>query len=217
MSMEDYIEQHIDEEPDYLRRLYRDANLQLLYTRMMSGHIQGRFLKMVTEMIKPKRVLEIGTYAGYATLCIADGLPDAGIIDTIEKDDELTEFIRGHFQGTPNERKIRLHIGDALKVIPILHSEGGKWDMVYIDGDKREYPAYYRLLLPMMKDGGWMLVDNTLWSGKVVEAAKGLRGQNKDPQLDALLEFNDIVSQDDRVEKLILPVRDGLTIIKIKG
>lgn len=210
----DYIERHIDPEPEYLRKLYHDASLRLLYTRMMSGHLQGRLLKMFTQMINPGRVLELGTYAGYATLCIAEGLRDDAVIDTVEIDDELETFILEHLGCTPLGSKISLHIGDAMEVVPALAARTGKWDMVFLDADKRQYPQYYTMLMPYVADGGWILADNTLWSGKVIEADQGHRGNRKDEQLDAIMQFNDMVAADPNVEKVILPLRDGLTIIR---
>ena len=209
--MEEYVERHIDPEPSHLKRLYRRANLRLLYTRMMSGHAQGRLLKMLTAMIRPGRVLEIGAYAGYATLCLAEGLTEGAVVDTVEIDDELEPFLREAFDDSPYAEKINLHIGNALDVVPSLAAKGLGWEMALIDADKRLYPEYYRMLLRVMKPGSWILADNTLWNGKVA-----LNGRSSDPQLQGILEFNDMVAADDRVEKVIIPMRDGLTLIHIK-
>lgn len=212
--MEDYIEAHIDAEPEYLRNLAHDAHLKLLYTRMMSGHQQGRFLKMLVEMINPRKVLEIGTYAGYATLCLAEGLPDGATIDTVEIDDELEGFIRRHFLNSPYASKIMLHIGDAMDIVPSLAHDSGQWDLVFLDADKRLYPEYYAMLKPLIKHGGWLVADNTLWGGKVVSAWEAATSNHNDRQLNGIMRFNEMVACDTDVEKVILPLRDGLTIIR---
>lgn len=215
--MEGYIGQHIDPEPEWLRELYRDANRRLLYTRMMSGHLQGRLLKMITQMIRPQRVLELGTFAGYSTLCIAEGLPESSHIDTIEIDDELEPFILKHFSSSPFADRISLHIGDANEVIARLAGKGYRWDMVFIDADKRLYPDYYRLIMPLMESGSWILADNTLWNGLVTDSATSRHTTAKNTrQLEAITEFNRMVATDTRVEKVILPLRDGLSIIHVK-
>lgn len=214
--MEEYIERHIDSEPEHLKSLYRDANLSLLYTRMMSGHLQGRLLYMITRMINPRRVLELGTYAGYSTLCIAEGLKDDARIDTVEIDDELEKFLKDHFSSSIYGSKINLHIGDALTIVPRLAAQGVQWDMAYIDADKRAYPEYYEMLMSMMPAGSWIIADNTLWSGKVEGPDIKPHTGRKNAQLEKILEFNDMVAADSRVEKVILPVRDGLTLIRIK-
>lgn len=214
--MEEYIERHIDPEPDYLKDLYRDANLQLLYTRMMSGHLQGRTLYMLTSMIQPRRVLELGAYAGYSTLCIAEALPEDSMLDTVEIDDEMESFLSRHISASPYAAHIRLHIGDALEIVPRLASQGFRWDMAYIDADKRAYPEYYAMIMEFLPHGAWILADNTLWNGKVGNAATGIGNGRKEAQLEGILRFNDIVACDTRVEKVILPLRDGLTIIRKK-
>lgn len=214
--MEEYIERHIDTEPEYLKELFRDANRQLLYTRMMSGHLQGRFLKMLMQMIKPSRVLEIGTFAGYATLCLAEGTGGDTVIDTIEINDELETFIIPHFEKSPYSQRINLHIGDALDIIPCLHRQGTTWDVAYIDGDKRLYPEYYATVMPALAEGGWIIADNTLWNGRVTENPETLKHDHKSEQLAAIIRFNDIVGADENVEKVILPLRDGMTIIRKK-
>lgn len=203
-----YIDSHIDPEPENLRRLNRRAQIQLLYGRMCSGHLQGRLLTMLTRMIAPRRVLEIGAYAGYSALCLAEGLPDGGEVHTVEIDDELEDFIRRGFAESPYGRLVTLHIGDAMTIVPQL---GGEWDLVFIDGNKRCYVDYYRMVLPRLAKGGYILADNTLWDGKVADLEA-----NRDAQTRGVAEFNDLVAADPAVERVILPLRDGLTIIRKK-
>ena len=206
--LEEYISAHIGPESALLRDLYRETNLRLLNPRMASGHIQGRLLKMLVTMIRPQTILEIGTFTGYATLCMAEGLPDGGIIHTVEIDDELEDFIQKGFEISSFSDRIRLHIGDALKVVPKL---GLMFDMIFLDGEKREYPDYYTVLLDYLKPGGYMIADNTLWDGHVVDS-----NYESDPQTAAVKRFNDMAAADDRVEVAMIPIRDGLTIIRKK-
>ena len=173
---------------------------------MASGHIQGRLLKSFVQMIKPESILEVGTFTGYATLCMAEGLGENGHIDTIEVDDELEGFISKWIDKSPNKNKISLHIGNALEVVPTL---GKMFDLIFLDGEKREYPDYYRLLFDYVKVGGFIIADNTLWDGHVADPA-----YNKDQQTKAIREFNDMVATDNRVSVSIVPVRDGLTLIR---
>ena len=205
-QLEEYISAHIGPESGLLRDLYRETNLRLLNPRMASGHIQGRLLKMMVSMIKPQLILEVGTFTGYATLCMAEGLSDGAVIHTIEIDDELEDFIRKGFEKSPYSDRIRLHIGDALKVVPGL---GLFFDMIFLDGEKREYPDYYTALLNYLKPGGYMIADNTLWDGHVVD-----KDYDSDPQTAAVKRFNDMVAADERVEVAMIPIRDGLTIIR---
>lgn len=214
MTIDEYIEQHIDAEGEYLHELYRATQTKLLYGRMASGHVQGRFLKILTEMISPKSVLEIGTFSGYSALCIAEGLQEGGMLHTIEIFDELEDFTRPWLENSPWTDKIQFHIGDALKVVPEL---GIKYDMVFIDGNKRIYPDYYHLVMDYINPGGYIIADNTLWDGHVVTFDNdGDNVNHKDKQIVGVMKFNDIVAHDDRVEKVILPVRDGLSIIRVK-
>lgn len=201
-----YVATHIDPEPDNLARLNRMANTRLLYSRMCSGHLQGRLLKMLVSMVAPRRVLEIGTYVGYSALCLAEGMADGGEVHTIEIEDELEDFIRGALDRSPHGRKVTLHIGDAADIIPRL---GGEWDLVFIDGNKRQYPEYYEMVMPMLKKGGYIIADNTLWDGKVADT-----DTYSDAQTLGVAAFNDLVARDGRVEKVIVPLRDGLTIIR---
>ncbi len=206
-KIDDYIIQHIDKESDYMHRLWRATQLHLLYGRMASGHMQGRLLKMLVGMIRPKQVLEIGTYSGYSGLCIAEGLEDGAHLHTVEINDEQEDFTLPWFQNSPWADKITMHIGDAMEVVPRL---GVTFDMAFIDGDKRRYVDYYNMVLERLSPGGYILADNTLWDGHVVDESA------HDAQTLGIKAFNDLVADDERVEKVILPLRDGLTIIRKK-
>jgi predicted O-methyltransferase YrrM len=205
LNLEEYILNHIDDESEQLSRLNRAAHVNLLRPRMLSGHLQGRILKMFVRMLKPKRILEIGAYTGYATLCMAEALPENGEIHTIERDDELEDFIRKQFDLPDFKNKIHLHIGDALEIIPQLD---GNFDMAFIDADKRLYSEFYDLIFDKINAGGVILADNTLWNGKVL-----VESRPNDKQTMGILNFNKKIKQDTRIEKVILPLRDGLTII----
>ncbi|MDR0733132.1 MAG: O-methyltransferase [Dysgonamonadaceae bacterium] len=205
METDEYIINHIDEEPPLLAALNRKAHVDLLRPRMIAGHLQGRILKMLARMYRPHRILEIGTYTGYATLCLAEGLPDNGEIHTIEMDDEMEDFIRKQFDRSDLKNRIHLHIGNALEVIPRLE---GAFDMAFIDADKRNYCEYYETVFDKVKKGGIILADNTLWSGKVME-----KPHPNDKQTLGIIRFNEMIANDRRVEKVILPLRDGLTIV----
>ncbi|MDO4164417.1 MAG: O-methyltransferase [Bacteroides sp.] len=207
--MYDYILQHIDEEGEYLHALYRATQLHLLYPRMASGHLQGRMLKMFVRMIRPQQVLEIGTYSGYSALCMAEGLPDGAMLHTIEVNDEQEDFTRPWLEGSPYADKIKFYIGDALELVPKLDIT---FDLAFVDGDKRKYLDYYEMILPRLSDGGYIIADNTLWDGHVLEE----HPHPSDKQTIRIKEFNDFVAKDSRVEKVILPLRDGLTIIRKK-
>ena len=204
-TIDEYILAHIDKESDYMHRLWRATQLHLLYGRMASGHLQGRLLKMLVGMVCPKLVLEIGTYSGYSGLCIAEGLPEGGHLHTVEINDEQEDFTLPWFENSPYKDKITMHIGDALEVVPQL---GLMFDMAFIDGDKRKYVEYYEMVMEHLNEGGYILADNTLWDGHVVEE------QTHDAQTEGIRRFNDHVAKDDRVEKVILPLRDGLSIIR---
>ena len=208
MTIDEYIEKHSEKEPEYLAKINRRTHLQMINPRMMSGHLQGRFLSLVSHMIKPERVLELGTYSGYSALCIAEGMPENGILHTIEHDDEQEDFIRENFAGSEHGYKIKLHIGDALETIEKLDEV---FDLVFIDADKRQYSAYFEVVLPKVRRGGFILADNTLWDGKLIEEV-----HHNDKQTQEIIRFNDLVANDGRVEKIILPLRDGLTIIRKK-
>ncbi len=206
-----YILEHISPEPEVLQELQRQTTLRVVNPRMCSGHLQGRLLGMLTTLIKPRRVLELGTFTGYATTSIAMELGDGAIITTIEKDDELEEFAAEFFELAGVKNRVEQRIGDAMEVMPQL--AGTLFDMVFIDADKRSYKDYYDTLFTysLVGSGSLILADNTLWDGKVVEELK--RG---DTQTLGVMEFNDYVAQDNRVEKVILPLRDGLTLIRVK-
>ncbi len=209
-TLDDYIEAHISPEPSWLQTINRDTNIELLNPRMCSGHLQGRLLKMLTQMIRPRRVLELGTYSGYSALCIAEGLQgEDAEIHTIEIDDELEDFITSHLARSPYASKVHLHFGDALKLIPELSDE--PWDMVFMDADKRLYCQYFELLLPRLAPGAFILADNTLWGGNVVDP-----GHNRDNQTTGVKRFNDLVASHPAVETVILPLRDGLTLLRKK-
>lgn len=208
MELEDYILTHGDAESDYLARINRKTHLTTINPRMLSGHLQGRVLSMLTKMIQPDNVLEIGTFTGYSALCIAEGLSAKGKLHTIECDDELEDIILENVEHSDYKDIIELHIGDALTIIPQLDHV---FDLVFIDADKRSYQAYYEVVLPKVRKGGFILVDNTLWGGKVLHAADVHDEQTKAIQL-----FNDMIATDLKIEKLILPLRDGLTLIRKK-
>ena len=207
-AIEAYILQHMDEESDYLKALYRQAHLKLINPRMTSGHLQGRLLKMLVQLARPQRVLEIGTFAGYSALCMAEGLGEGALLHTYEIDDELEDFTRPWIEGSPYGDKVCFHIGNALEEVPQL---GEVFDFVFMDGDKRQYMEYYEMILQHTSPGALILADNTLWDGHVVDKA-----YLNDRQTVAINEFNAFVAADKRVEKLILPLRDGLTMIRKK-
>lgn len=207
-SLEQYILSHIDEEGDYLYRLWRATNVNLLRPRMASGHLQGRMLKMFVEMIRPRTILEIGTFTGYSAICMAEGLQEGGLLYTFEINDEQENFTRPWIDHSSVADKIIFKIGDAMQLVPPMDVI---FDMVFIDGDKRMYINYYEMVLPKMRKGAFILVDNTLWDGHVVDPS-----YEKDHQTIGIKEFNDLIARDERIEKVILPVRDGLTLIRKK-
>ena len=216
MTLAEYIEQHSSPESDALRKITRSTHLELINPRMLSGHVQGRVLSMISQMIRPERILELGTFTGYSALCLAEGLTEKGKLLTIEHNDELEDMIRRNLALSPLGEKIELVIGDAKEELRRLgerrEAKGeGVFDLVFIDADKKEYCDYLDLVLPLMREGGWILADNTLWDGHIVDPA-----YDKDRQTVALRAFNDKVMQDERLEKVILPLRDGLTIIRVK-
>ena len=210
MDLTTYIANHIDPEGDYLYRLYRATNLHTLHGRMASGHLQGRLLKMLVQMTQAKRVLEVGTFSGYSAICLAEGLPDDGLLYTFEINDEQEDFTRPWIEGSVVANKIRFIIGDAIAEAPRL---GITFDLVFIDGDKRTYVETYEMALSVLRQGAFIVADNTLWDGHVCDSA-----YDKDQQTLGIRRFNDFVAADTRVEKVILPLRDGLTLIrKVKG
>lgn len=207
-ALEQYIERHIDGEPPYLRRLWRETNIYLLRGHMASGHLQGVLLKILVEIIRPRRILEIGTYTGYSALSMASGLGEGGLIDTYEINDELEDFTRPRIQASPWAKKVRFHIGDVLEALKDCQ---GEYDLVFLDGNKRQYPDYYRLSKQVLRPNGLILADNTLWDGHVLDSA-----YDHDPQTLGIRRFNDLAAADPEVERVILPLRDGLTLIRLK-
>ena len=208
-ALDEYILNHIDREGDYLKDLYRATHVKLLRPRMASGHLQGRMLKMFVRMIRPKQVLEIGTYSGYSALCIAEGLPEGSMLHTFEINDEQEDFTRPWLEKSDYADKIKFYIGDAMKMVPDMNI---MFDMVFMDGNKRYYVEYYEMILQKMNAGGYIIADNTLWDGHVLEE----HPHPNDAQTIGIKKFNDLVAADERVEKVILPLRDGLTIIRKK-
>lgn len=207
MTIDEYILEHIDPENDYLKALYRATHVKLLRPRMASGHLQGRMLKMFVEMIRPQTVLEIGTYSGYSALCMAEGLPEGAMLHTFEINDEQEDFTRPWLENSPWADKITFHIGDALKLVPQMDLH---FDMAFVDGDKRRYIDYYEMVMERLEPGGYIIADNTLWDGHVLETDT----HYTDRQTLGIKAFNDLVAKDKRTEKVILPLRDGLTIIR---
>lgn len=209
LKIDQYILSHIDSEPELLKKMTREAHVKLLRSRMISGNVQGRLLKMLTAMLQPENILEIGTYTGYSALCLSEGAPKDAKIITIEIDDEMEGFIKKYFQESEYGHKIELKIGDALQLMD--YYEDNYFDLIFMDADKREYCAYYEKAFNKLRRDGIILVDNTLWSGKVIDE----RFQN-DEQTRGVMEFNNLIKEDNRIEKVILPIRDGLTIIRKK-
>lgn len=206
-KLDEYILNHIDEEPGFLHQLDRDTHLYHLRPRMCSGHLQGRILKMLVRMINPSKILELGTFTGYSALCMAEGMSEKCELHTVEIDDELEDFIRAHFEESGFADRLHLHIGDAKEIIKSMND--AKFDLVFMDANKREYCEYYELIFPLLAEGGYILADNTLWDGHVVDDT-----HINDAQTQGIMRFNKMVAEDPRVEKVILPIRDGLTIIR---
>jgi predicted O-methyltransferase YrrM len=207
-KLDRYVAEHIDAEGDYLYRLYRATNIHTIHGRMASGHLQGRLLKLLVKMFQPKNILEVGTFSGYSAICMAEGLADGGKLYTFEINDEMEDFTRPWIEGSEVADKIDFRIGDANELAPKL---GVVFDMAFIDGDKRTYVETYEMVMNILRPGGFILADNTLWDGHVVEEA-----YDHDHQTIGIRKFNDHVAADSRVEKVILPLRDGLTIIRKK-
>lgn len=205
-QLDHYIEDHIEPEGDYLYRLWRATNIHTIHGRMASGHIQGRLLRMLVKMVRPKRVLEVGTFSGYSAICLAQGLPEGGKLYTFEINDEMEDFTRPWIEGSDVADKIDFRIGDAIQEAPKL---GITFDMAFIDGDKRHYVETYEMTLGVLRQGGFILADNTLWDGHVIDPA-----YDHDHQTQGIRAFNDLVANDPRVETVILPIRDGLTLLR---
>ncbi len=210
IKLEEYLSGHTSPESELLKVLNRNTMVKILNPRMLSGALQGRLLSMISHMVRPKSILEIGTYTGYSALCLAESLPPDGRLDTIEANDELESFIRSYFIQSEHSRQIFLHIGEAATVIPNLPH---MYDLVFIDADKANYPLYYDLIFSKLRVGGYILADNVLWGGKVLETEP-----DTDPDTKGIIAFNNMVASDDRVECVMLPFRDGISIIrKIKN
>lgn len=206
--LNDYILEHTTPPDDYLKRLYRATHLHLLRPRMASGHLQGQLLKMLMQMHQPQTVVEIGTYSGYSTLAMASGMPPGARVLTFEINDEQECFTRPWLEGAPYEARVEMFVGNVFELLPPMQL---RIDAAFIDANKREYVEYYNLLMPFMHSGSLILADNTLWDGHVVDPA-----YDRDAQTVAIRRFNDMVAADDRVEQLILPERDGLSVIRVK-
>lgn len=205
-TLESYILSHIDPEGDYLHRLYRATNIHTIHGRMASGHLQGRLLKMLVTMIRPRNILEVGTFSGYSAICMAEELEEGGKVWTFEINDEQEDFTRPWIEGSPVSDKIKFIIGDAITMAPSLDIV---FDMAFVDGDKRTYVETYEMAMSVLRRGGYIIADNTLWDGHVTDHA-----YDRDSQTAGIRRFNDHVAADPRVEKVILPLRDGLTIIR---
>jgi predicted O-methyltransferase YrrM len=208
-KINDYVEKHSQPEPELLQKLNRETWQKVLVPRMLSGHLQGRVLSMLSKLMQPKNILEIGTYTGYSALCLAEGMRENGELHTIDINEELVDFQRKYFDESSFGKQIFQHLGNALEIIPKLDKT---FDLVFIDADKNNYPNYFELILPKLKKGSVILSDNVLWSGKVVEALK-----EDDEDTKALLHYNKLLNEHPRLETVILPIRDGLTISRVIG
>ena len=207
-AIDDYIVKHSAKEPALLSKLNRETNQKVLQPRMLSGHYQGRVLSLLSKMKSPKSILEIGTYTGYSALCLAEGLAKDGRLHTIDINEELYDFQKKYFDASAYKDQIKQYLGNALDIIPKIEE---KFDLVFIDADKPNYPAYFNLIIEKLNSGGIILTDNVLWSGKVIETPK-----EEDESTKALLEYNKLLAKDDRLETVILPIRDGLTLSRFK-
>jgi predicted O-methyltransferase YrrM len=207
--LDEYVLSHSDAEPEYLYRLWRATNVHMLHGRMASGHLQGRLLKMFVKMVNPQNIIEVGTFSGYSALCMAEGLSEHGHLYTFEINDEQEPFTRKWIENSPWADKITFIIGDAATEAKKI---GKSFDFAFMDGDKRTYVETYESLLPLMNKGAFILADNTLWDGHVTDAE-----YDKDQQTVGIRRFNDYVAADNRVEKVLLPLRDGLTMIRIRS
>lgn len=206
-ELENYAALHSENEPELLAALNKETHQKILQPRMLSGHFQGRILSLISKLANPAAILEIGTYTGYATLCLAEGLQAGGVMHTIDNNEELYDFQEKYFSRSAYAGQIKQHLGNALEIIPQLNT---KFDLVFIDADKENYINYYNMVLPLMNKGGLILSDNVLWSGKVLEPLKP-----NDQSTKILLEYNKILKEDPRVETVLLPIRDGLTVSRV--
>ena len=207
-EIDDYIVKHSAKEPELLQQLNRETNQKVLQPRMLSGHYQGRILSMISKLVQPSSILEIGTYTGYSALCLAEGMKENGVLHTIDVNEELFDLQKKYFEASLYADQIVQHLGDATEIIPSLETE---FDLVFIDADKPNYPKYFELIMERLKPGGIIVSDNVLWSGKVVQPLK-----EGDESTAALLEYNRLLAEDDRLETVMLPIRDGLTISRRK-
>ena len=207
-DLEHYIETHSEDEPELLQQLNRETHQKILQPRMLSGHYQGRALSIISKLVNPKCILEIGTYTGYSAICLAEGLKKDGELHTIDVNEELVGFQRNYFDKSGYGTQIHQHVGDALEIIPKLESN---FDLIFIDADKENYVNYFQLVIDKIRPGGVLLSDNVLWSGKVIEPLK-----KDDSSTKAILEYNELLKKDPRVETVIIPIRDGLTISRKK-
>ncbi|MEO8087695.1 MAG: O-methyltransferase [Bacteroidota bacterium] len=204
----EYAESHTTAESSALKDLNRETHSKILMPRMLSGHLQGRVLAMFSQMLKPKRILEIGTYTGYSAICLSEGLAADGLLHTIDINEELTPMVKKYFALAGVERKIKMHTGDAVQIIPGLDET---FDLVFIDADKKNYSVYFDLVISKVRKGGIIIADNVLWSGKILEAVSGMDSDTK-----AIAEFNHKIQSDNRVENVLLPIRDGLMVMHVK-
>lgn len=207
-KINDYVEKHSQTEPELLQKLNRETWQKQMQPRMLSGHLQGRVLSMLSKLIRPQNVLEIGTYTGYSALCLAEGMQENGELHTIDINEELYDFQRKYFDASPYGKRILQHLGNALEIIPKLDKS---FDLVFIDADKNNYPKYLEIILPKLKKGSVILSDNVLWSGKVVEEVK-----EDDQDTKALLQYNKLLNEHPRLETVLLPIRDGLSISRLR-
>ncbi|WP_100610037.1 O-methyltransferase [Confluentibacter lentus] len=203
-ELDDYVVKHSEDEPELLQQLSRETYQKILQPRMLSGHYQGRLLSMISKLVNPKNILEIGTYTGYSALCLAEGMQTSGTLHTIDINEELIDFQRKYFDKSDYGKQIFQHLGNAMGIIPKLDKT---FDLIFIDADKDNYPNYFNIIIDKLNVGGILLSDNVLWSGKVIEPIK-----KDDTSTKALLEYNTLLKEDKRIETVILPIRDGLTI-----
>jgi len=207
-DLDDYAVAHSEKEPELLRKLTRETYQKVVQPRMLSGHYQGRILSMIAKLANPKVILEVGTYTGYSALCLAEGLQPDGILHTIDVNEELVDLQKKYFDASAYTKNIKQHLGPALEIIPKIEED---FDLIFMDADKPNYPAYFDLIIDRLRPGGLLLSDNVLWSGKVVEPLNP-----KDTSTKALLEYNRLLAEDDRLETVLLTIRDGLTISRKK-
>ena len=208
-ELDNYVVAHSQDEPNLLKQLNRETNQKILQPRMLSGHVQGRVLSMISKLINPKTILEIGTYTGYSALCLAEGMSSDGILHTIDINEELYDFQRKYFNKSPYGNQIIQHLGNALEIIPEIEDS---FDLVFIDADKENYTNYFHAIIDKLNSGGIILSDNVLWSGKVLQTTF----KKEDTSTPALIEYNKRLKEDDRIETVLLPIRDGLTISRKK-